>query len=134
MPSSSVSILTCIDSSCEDLFSCIYNLSSSDIHILSILLRTKKHSELTLEMLAKQVSRDKGTIFRSLQRLVGLGFATKQTKILKEGGYYHVYKAVDIETIEKCVDQRISEIQDALSRIRKSFRSDIKKMLAPKAP
>jgi predicted transcriptional regulator len=69
-----------------------------------------------------------------LQRLVGLGFATKQTKILKEGGYYHVYKAVDIETIEKGVDQRISEIQDALSRIRKSFRSDIKKMLAPKAP
>jgi predicted transcriptional regulator len=85
-------------------------------------------------MLAKQASRDKGTVFRSLQRLVGLGFATKQTKILKEGGHYHVYKAVDIETIEKGVDQRISEIQDALSRIRKSFRSDIKKMLAPKAP
>jgi predicted transcriptional regulator len=128
MPVSSISILTHLDSSCEDLFACLYNLSSSDLNLLRILL---KHTQegFTLESLAKQTNKDKGTVFRSMQKLVVLGFCTKHVKVLKEGGYYHIYKAVDINTIEKSVDYRIREVQQSLNRIRKRFREDIKRMV-----
>ncbi len=129
MPASSLSILTRIDCSCEDLFTCLYNLSALDIQILTILLRSKEHRAPTLEYIRKQVDRDKGTVFRSLQKLVGLGFSTKQTMTLKKGGYYHVYEAVDINTIEKNVDQRLKEIEASLNKIRIRFRGDIKKIV-----
>src|SRR6266496_4391067 len=97
MPTSSISILTHLDSSCEDLFACLYNLSSSDLNLLRILLKYKTQEEgFTLDSLAKQTNKDKGTIFRSLQKLLVLGFCTKHVKIPKEGGYYHVYKAVNM--------------------------------------
>jgi predicted transcriptional regulator len=130
MPASSISILTHLDSSCEDLFACLYNLSSSDLNLLRILLKYKTQKEgFTLDSLAKQTNKDKGTIFRSLQKLVVLGFCTKHVKIPKEGGYYHVYKAVDINAIEKSVDYRIKEVQQSLNRIRKRFGEDIKRMV-----
>jgi predicted transcriptional regulator len=129
MHTSSVSILTHLDSSCEDLLTCLYNLSSSDLNLLRILLKYKTQEEgFTLESLAKQTNKDKGTVFRSLQKLVVLDFCSKQAKIIKRGGYYHVYKAVDINRIEKSVDYRIKEVQDSLNRIRKKFREDIKRM------
>ncbi len=79
-----------------------------------------------MEILGKQVNRDKGTVFRSLQKLVGLGFSTKHARTLKQGGYYHVYAAADINTIEKNVDQRIMEIESSLNRIKRKFKADIK--------
>ena len=135
MPVSSISILTHLDSSCEDLFACLYNLSSSDLNLLRILLSKHNIQEgeeegFTLDSLAKQTNKDKGTVFRSMQRLVALGFCTKHTKVPKEkGGYYHVYKAADISTIERNVDYRIKEVQQALNRIRKRFKEDIKRMV-----
>jgi predicted transcriptional regulator len=96
-----------------------------------VLLRYKKKEEdgFTLGSLAKKMNKDKGTVFRSLQKLVSLGFCTKHTRIMKGGGYYHVYRAADITTIEDNVDYRIREIEASLNRIRKKFREDIKKMV-----
>jgi predicted transcriptional regulator len=130
MPFSSLSTLIDRNCSCEDVFTCLYNLSTSDIQILGILLRSEKKGPLTLDYLGKQVNRDKGTVFRSLQKLVGMGFCTKQTRFLRQGGYYHVYSAADISTIEKNVDERISNIQLSLHRIRRRFRVDIKKIVS----
>lgn len=59
-----------------------------------------------------------------------MGFCTKQTRFLRQGGYYHVYSAADIGTIEKNVDERISNIQLSLNRIRRRFRVDIKKIVS----
>jgi predicted transcriptional regulator len=130
MPISSLSTLIDQNCSCEDVFTCLYNLSSSDIQVLGILLRSEKQGPLTLDYLGKQVNRDKGTVFRSLQKLVGMGFCTKQTRFLRKGGYYHVYSTPDLSTIEKNVDERISNIQYSLQRIRRRFRADIKKIVS----
>ena len=129
---SSLTPLTRMNCSCEDLFTCLYNLSCSDIQVLAILLRAKDQNGLTLEYLRRHVNRDKGTVFRSLQTLVGLGFSTKHTRTLNQGGYYHVYSAADINTIEKNVNQRITEIQSSLNRIKRKFRTDIEKIASAK--
>jgi len=107
-------------------------LSCSDIQVLAILLRAKDQNGLTLEYLRRHVNRDKGTVFRSLQKLVGLGFSTKHKRTLNQGGYYHVYAAADVNTIEKNVNQRITEIQSSLNRIKRKFRTDIEKIASAK--
>lgn len=126
-PSYSINMLTRFDSSCEDVFACLYNLSSSEINLVTILLKSRE--PLTLDVLSNRAGRDKGTVFRSLQKIVSLDLCTKESKTLKGGGYYHVYNAVDIITIEKNTEQRIREIQKSLNRIMKRFRSNIEQMI-----
>lgn len=60
-----------------------------------------------MESLANRTSRNKCTVFRSLQKLVSLDLCTKESKTLKAGGYYHVYNAVDIHTIQRNTEQKI---------------------------
>jgi predicted transcriptional regulator len=123
---SSLGLLMRTDCSCKDVFCCLYNLSSSEINLLNVLLKSNNPS--TLEYLANKLSKDKGTIFRALQKLVSLNLCTKEARTLEGGGYYHVYSAVDVGTIESSVEQRIKQIQRALNRIRRSFKEDIIKM------
>jgi predicted transcriptional regulator len=120
-------MLTRIDSSCEDIFACLYNLSTSEINLLTILLKSKE--SLTLEDLTNKISKDKGTVFRSLQKLVSLDLCTKESRTLKGGGYYHVYSALDIDIIEKNTELRIREIQKSLNKIMRKFRSNIEEMI-----
>jgi predicted transcriptional regulator len=126
MPSPSLNILTNVNASCKDLFTCMYDLSSSDVNMLGILLKQKKPK--TLDELATIASRDRGTAFRILQKLVSLGFCTKETMTLKEGGYYHLYSVSSIDVIEKATERRVREIQEALDILMRKFREDIKQM------
>lgn len=126
MRSPSLNILTSANASCKDLFTCMYDLSPSDVNMLSILLKQKKPK--TLDELAQIVNRDRGTAFRILQKLVSLGFCTKETMTLKEGGYYHLYSVSSIDAIEKVTEHRVRQIQQALDMLMKKFRQDIKQM------
>jgi predicted transcriptional regulator len=123
---SSISLLTRADCSCRDVFSCLYCLSPPEIHLLNILLKSNK--QLTLETLASMVRRNKGTVFRALQKLVSLNLCNKAAKTREAGGYYHVYTAADIDIIENSTKQRIAEVQRALNRIRRNLREDMIKM------
>jgi predicted transcriptional regulator len=104
----------------------MYDLSPSDVNMLSILLRQKEPK--TLEELATFVNRDKGTAFRILQKLVSVRFCTKEARTLKDGGYYHLYSASSIDTIERITEQRVREIQRALDLLMRRFRQDIKQI------
>lgn len=126
MRSPSFNILTSMNASCKDLFTCMYDLSHSDVNMLGILLRQKQAK--TLDELATIANRDKGTAFRILQKLVSLGFCTKETMTLKEGGYYHLYCVSSIDAIERITEQRVREIQRALDLLMRKFRQDIKQM------
>jgi predicted transcriptional regulator len=90
----------------------------------------KNKKSMTLEELAKKVDRDKSTVFRSLQKLVDLGICNKETKTLKEGGYYHVYGAIDIESFKMETEKRIKELEDSFHRLLKKFEEDIGKAIS----
>jgi predicted transcriptional regulator len=124
MRSPSLNMLTNINASCKDLFVCMYDLSPSDVNMLGILLKQKKPK--TLDEIAKIANRDRGTAFRTLQKLVSLGFCTKEMMTLKEGGYYHLYSVSSLDAIEKITEYRVREIQQALDMLMKKFRQDIK--------
>ena len=128
MRNSSLNLIITANATCKDLLSCLYDLSSSDMALLTLLLRRAKPQ--ALDDLAAYMGRDRGTVFRSLQKLVSLGFCTKQTVNLKEGGYKHLYNATGIEQIENNAEHRVKEIQSSLNRLMKKFSQDIINMAA----
>jgi predicted transcriptional regulator len=123
----SINLFMDTDCTCRNLLECIYNLSSSDIDILILLLRSEE--PLTLEILSKQMRKDKGTVFRSLQKLVSIGFCVKENRNLRGGGQYHVYHAASIDLIEKATEHRLKEIQKSLSKLIRRFKEDIQQMI-----
>jgi len=123
LPTSPIKTITRVNSTVKDLFIYLYDLSSLELDLLFILIKNKK--SMTLEELAKKVDRDKSSVFRSLQKLVGLGICIKETKTLKEGGYYHVYSAIDIESFKIETEKRVKELEDSFHRLLRKFEEDL---------
>jgi len=90
---------------CEDIIECIFDLSDQDIIIFK---KLRKSKEIRADELAKKLKKDRSTIYRSLQKLTCAGIITKNTKKIKQGGYYHTYKCNEIPEIKKelskCID------------------------------
>jgi predicted transcriptional regulator len=123
MPASPIKTITRMNSTVKDLFIYMYDLSPLELDLLFILIKNKK--SMTLEELAKKVDRDKSTVFRSLQKLVDLGICNKETKTLKEGGYYHAYSGIDVESFKMETEKRVKELEDSFHRLLKKFEEDL---------
>lgn len=123
----SINLFMDTDCTCKNLLECLYNLSPSDLDILVALFRSKE--PLTLEVISRQLRKDKGTIFRSLQKLVSIGFSVKESRNLRNGGQYHTYRATSIDRMERVTELRLKEIQKSLSRLIKRFKEDIQQLI-----
>jgi predicted transcriptional regulator len=123
MPSHPLNALTRINSTVKELFIYLYDLSPLDLDLLFIMIKEAK--PLTLEELSNKADRDKSTVFRSVQKLVSAGICIKETRTIREGGYYHVYSAVDMETFRAETEMRVKELQKSLDRLMKKFESDM---------
>ena len=132
MPSTPpVNSLTRMNATVKDLFIQLYDLSPLDLDILFMLI-SKKNSEptMTLDEVSKEADRDRSTTFRSLQKLVSLGLCVKETKTIKEGGYYHVYSAVDMATFKVETEKRVKDLQKSLDRLLKKFEDDMERAIS----
>jgi predicted transcriptional regulator len=124
MPSTPpLSSLTRMNSTLRDLFIYLYDLSPLDLDLLFLLI--KKDKPMTLEELVKQADRDKSTVFRSMQKLVSLGICVKETKTIKEGGYFHVYSATDMKTFRATTEQKVKELETTFHRLLRKFEDNI---------
>jgi predicted transcriptional regulator len=123
-----ISTLTRMNSTLKDLFIYLYDLAPLDMDILIILIKNNK--AMTLEELTRLENRDKSTVFRSLQKLVTLGIISKETRTLKEGGYYHVYSAIPIEIFKLETEKKIKELEQSFKRILKGFEADMENMVS----
>lgn len=128
VPASSVSSITRMNSSIRDLFTILYDLSPLELELLFILI--SKNKPVALETLAQELDRDKTTVFRSLQKMVNLRICEKETKTLKEGGWYHVYKAIDVAAFKMETEKRVKEIKESFDRLLKRFESELDKSIS----
>ena len=122
-----LSSLTRMNSTVKDLFIYIYDLSPLDLDILFLLIKNKK--AMTLENIVKEVDRDKSTVFRSLQKLVVLGICIKETKTIKEGGYFHVYSAIDTKTFKTQTEKKVKELEASFHRILRKFEDNMQEIV-----
>jgi predicted transcriptional regulator len=131
MPSiPSVNTLTRMNATVKDLFIQLYDLSPLDLDILFMLISKKNEEPMTLDQVSKETDRDRSTTFRSLQKLVGLGLCVKETKTIKEGGYFHVYSVVDMETFRVETERRVEDLQKSLDRLLKKFEGEMQKAIS----
>jgi hypothetical protein len=53
-----------------------------------------------------------------------------RTKTLKEGGYYHAYSGIDIESFKMETEKRVKELEDSFHRLLKKYEEDIGKAIS----
>lgn len=126
--SSSVFSITRVNSTVKDLFTFIFDLSALDLEILLFLIKMNPES-ITLEDLSEKADRDKSTVFRSLQKLVNQRIVSKETRTLKERGYYHVYASIDKESFKVETEKRVTEIKKSLDKLLKKIEADLDMVL-----
>ena len=123
-----ISTITRLNSTAKDLFIYLYDLSPLDADLFFMLMKSKK--PLILEDLAKKINRDKSNVFRSAQKLVSSGICIKETRTIKDGGYYHLYSAVDTKTFKMETEKRVKDLQASFERILRKFEEDIHNMVS----
>lgn len=102
---------------CKDVLKCLFGLGEFEMTVYKGLVKLgpKRADELS-----PALKKDKSTVYRALQKLVGAGLVEKKTETLKRGGHFHVYSAVPpekvTETIKKCVDEWFASVQQAIEK------------------
>ena len=127
LPTASIASITRMNATIEDLIMSLYDLSPLEFDLLFALIARKKATPL--DVLSKQVNRDKTTVFRCLQKLVNLRICEKETKTLKEGGWYHVYLAIDVAAFKMETEKRVKEIKESFDGLLSKFEADLNKTL-----
>jgi predicted transcriptional regulator len=127
LPTASIASITKMSATIEDLILSLYDLSPLEFDLLFALIARKKAAPL--DVLSKEVNRDKTTVFRCLQKLVNLRICEKETKTLKEGGWYHVYSAIDVAAFKMETEKRVKEIKESFDGLLSKFEADLIKTL-----
>ena len=122
-----IQFLTSEGATCSDLLGCLYNMKPIDLEVFYTLAARQKG---TLDDLAAAVGRDRSTMHRCLSKLVSAGLVYKQSRTLKDGGYYHVYSTVDPLRIKDQAQLRVKAVTEGLQRLIESFPTDFKSHLA----
>ena len=127
----SIQFLTRKEATCQDLLSCLYNLKPTD---LQVFMEVTKKEWTKLDQISEAVKRDRSSTHRCLAKLQSAGLIHKQSRGLKNGGYYHVYAVVEPSKIKEYAKQRVKEITDSLQTLIDNFDSDIQRHFANKPP
>ena len=105
---------------CDDVIQCIFNLNNLDLTVYKTL---KKTDEARADDLAKQLKKERSTVYRSLQKLTCAGLVTKKTKNIPKGGYYHTYQSNSgfktKETLENCIDEWYKKMKKTIKELEK---------------
>lgn len=103
--------------SCDDAMECFFHLSSLETDAYRILV---KDGPLTVKELGSHLNRDRSTAYRALKGLLSAGLVYKETKTIEQGGYYHVYAALDPAMVKSemgnMIDQWYEKMKDALNK------------------
>ena len=102
---------------CKDVLKCLFGLGEFEMTVYKGLCKT---GSARVDEMSPHLKKDKSTVYRALQRLVGAGLVVKQTETLKRGGHFHKYAAVPPEQVSKaiktCVDEWFESVRIAIEK------------------
>jgi predicted transcriptional regulator len=78
------------DMQCEGLLECFHGFKELDKEVFQVL--AESDDPLTVDEIAAKVSRERSTAYRSVQRLLQVGFVEKEQVNYDQGGYYYVFR------------------------------------------
>jgi len=104
---------------CEGLLECFHGLKQLDKRVFRELVQTE--TPLTIDEIAEAVDRERSTAYRSVQRLLQAGFIQKEQVNYDQGGYYHVYKPTDPETIADDMQRMLNDWYAKMGQLIQEF-------------
>lgn len=107
--------------SSEEVLSCFYGLRELELECYRVLLRTRE--KRTIDEIAERVNRDRSTTYRAVRRLFDVGLVRKEQINYDDGGYYHVYYAIDPREITHEMRTMLSERYARMERLIHRFES-----------
>ncbi len=104
---------------CEEALQCAFDLKNLDLKVYKIL---QKNGEQRADEIAKEINKERSTVYRSLQKLTKCGICNKKrNNIKKGGGYYHTYECNNSEKIkiklEECIDNWYKKMKETIKKI-----------------
>ena len=96
---------------CFDIIKATYALSENELEVMMCI----KHSQPTdIKTIVDIIPKDRATITRSIQRLMGIGFV-KKTKInLDRGGFKYIYSSLSTEEMKSKLKELLHRIAERM--------------------
>ncbi len=110
------------DLDCEDLLECVHGLTDLDRACFESL--ASADAPRTIDDIADAVDRERSTVYRSVHRLLESGFVEKEQVNYEHGGYYHVYRPVDPETVADEMAALVAEWTAKMTELVTEFREE----------
>ena len=95
------------DMECEGLLECFHGFKELDKEVFRVL--TENTEALTVDEIAAEVNRERSTAYRSVQRLLQVGFVRKEQVNYDQGGYYHVFRSTDPDEIADDMQRTLND-------------------------
>ena len=118
---------------CEALLECMHGLRTLDNRCFWILVESDE--PLLVDDLSERVDRDRSTVYRAVQRLLEAGIVQQEQINYQGGGYCHVYRATDPDSIADGLQYLLNDWYATADRrideFRETYASPIESKVAP---
>lgn len=105
---------------------CLYNLAPAESDFFYELASM---GSATVDELSERLGRDRTTIHRGLAKLVSVGLCYKESRTLKDGGYYHLYTTARLQEIKNEARVKVQELVGNLQRLVDNLDRDFQRAL-----
>ncbi len=99
---------------CSDLLESVFNFGKTDVSVYYALTPGKW---VKVDDISKDIGRDQSTVYRSLQKLLNMGFVMRDSGVIQRGGYYYQYTLSISPKIDKIVKEKIDELTERLKSL-----------------
>ncbi|MCE7738251.1 MAG: MarR family transcriptional regulator [Candidatus Heimdallarchaeota archaeon] len=95
------------DITCFEIIKAAYALSENELEIMMCI---KNIQPVDIKGIAKIIPKDRATISRSIQRLMGIGIVRKTKINLERGGFKYLYSSMSVEELKLKLIELINRI------------------------
>ncbi len=97
------------DVTCFDIIKAAYALSENEIEIMMCI---KNMQPADIKTITDIIPKDRATISRSIQRLIGIGIVRKTKINLERGGFKYLYSSLSVEELKTKLKELINRISE----------------------
>ena len=95
------------DVTCFDIIKASYALSENELEIMMCI---KNIQPVDIKSITEIIPKDRATISRSIQRLMGIGIVRKTKISLERGGYKYLYSSISVQELKTKLTELIKRI------------------------
>ena len=97
------------DVTCFDIIKAAYALSENELEIMMCI---KNIQPADIKAITEIIPKDRATISRSIQRLIGIGIVRKTKINLERGGFKYLYSSLSVDELKTKLRELIKRISE----------------------